>query len=462
MSLSSRIRGWFRRWRRQRASRTQKAALREFVYLDEVSVYSLIASRLGPVASEFTETETASLQAELTGTLTGGLSVVKGELKSRAMDTQTRGTQVVRKSMVQTTFKELYEFEEGSLALRPPLANLKRPKIAGLSQIRDEMQLLASDGWIVDPGMLSRGKLFEVEVQLEAEAIFRVSAVASALLDMVQDNQEMFGSVTTSDIGTVRSVDSILAKLLVGLVPVRGLAVDYQVATIGDKEWIVHRRLLSDMPDAESIPTRPLFVVGVTEQSLFWKDIRRVLFSKSHFRVLCRLAQDGLQTNWTPVKLSHVLESVAPEIATQIDMAGSGALAAVTQASKSQGGEDQSQKLMHGALVRYGTSLAGHYGHSITADQLVTQSLALIYPRNSCGSVVERRRAFEKVTAELAERFQFAPEPVVAAQYRTEALMEVGLFFPSDSKPLGAGPAIPFVPKPDQRFLDSEFVAIYW
>ena len=50
-------------WRRWRAAgQNRHTPLREFVYLDEVSVYSLIASRLGPIAAEFSETQTESLQ----------------------------------------------------------------------------------------------------------------------------------------------------------------------------------------------------------------------------------------------------------------------------------------------------------------------------------------------------------------------------------------------------------------
>jgi hypothetical protein len=47
----------FRQWRRRWAAKNEKGMLREFVYLDEVSVYSLIASRLGPIAAEFTDTQ---------------------------------------------------------------------------------------------------------------------------------------------------------------------------------------------------------------------------------------------------------------------------------------------------------------------------------------------------------------------------------------------------------------------
>ena len=89
MNVITRLRVWFWRWRRKRASKRQKAPLREFVYLDEVSVYSLIASRLGPIAAEFTEKQTASLQSETKSSLSVGSGVAKVGVDSRALAGQT-------------------------------------------------------------------------------------------------------------------------------------------------------------------------------------------------------------------------------------------------------------------------------------------------------------------------------------------------------------------------------------
>src|SRR3712207_8144694 len=58
VNLITRLRIWFRRRRLKRAAKKQQVApLREFVYLDEVSVYSLNASRLGSIAAEFRSEE---------------------------------------------------------------------------------------------------------------------------------------------------------------------------------------------------------------------------------------------------------------------------------------------------------------------------------------------------------------------------------------------------------------------
>lgn len=462
MSLITRFRGWLRRWRRKRASKRQKAELREFVYLDEVSVYSLIASRLGPIAAEFTESQTASLQSEIGGSLGAGAGIAKVEVTPRVLTSQTHGTQVLRKSIVQTTFKELYELEIDLLAMRPMSEDLKPPEIRSLEDLIAVTKRLATDGWIVDPEKLARGQLFEVEVELEAEAIFRISAVVSALLEIIEENPELFGSDSYGDLIQAKSVDRVLEKLLVGLVPVRGYATDYEVVEFGEKQWIVHRRLLNQLTTTDLPSTRPLYVVGVAEQSLFWKDIRRILFSKARFRVLCRMAQDGLQNSWTPVKLADVLESVAPGLAKQIDTAGSSALAAIAEASMSGQSVEPKQQRVHGALVGYARLLADHYDHGITSQDFSKINLLSEKHWASFDSQRERREAFDAVATFLLDRFGVEREPDIVADYRAAALEGAGLHFSGQAMPLVTSDDLPSAASSDERFLDSEFVAIYW
>jgi len=64
-------------------------------------------------------------------------------------------------------------------------------------------------------------------------------------------------------------------------------------------------------PPSNWLP-QPLYLVGVTEQGCYWRDVRRVLFSASRFTMLCRVARDGLWDNWEPVKLTEVLKEVVP------------------------------------------------------------------------------------------------------------------------------------------------------
>lgn len=444
MSLITRFRSWLRQRRRKQAAKRQKATLREFVYLDEISVYSLIASRLGPVAIEFTETERASLKAEVAG------SGSSAEI----------GSQVLRKSTVQTTFKELYELEMNSLAIQPIYEGLKLPKINNINDLMAKKEILLADGWIVDPEKLVRGQLLEVEVQLEAEDIFRVSSVVSAFLEIIEGNPEMFG-IENINVAQVKAMGRILEKLLVGLVPVSGKAMDYQILRFEEKEWIVHQKLLNELSEIKPSSTYPLYVVGVAEQSLFWKDVRRILFSKARFRVLCRLAQNGIKDSWTPVKLAHILDLVKPGLGNQIDNLGSVVLASMMNASNTDQSSDQ-KRLMHDALIGYAVLLAEHYGQIITGQDLSNSGLLSEQQCNSFGSLEERRKAFNEIASFLGERFDLELEPIVVAQYRAAALIDAGLDFSGQPIPLVASSDATSAVSSEKRFLDAEFVAIYW
>jgi len=418
--------------------------LREFVYLDEVSVYSLMASRLGPLATEFTETERASLKAEISG----------------AGSSTEFGSQVLRKSTVQTTFKELYEAEINSLAIRPVDEHLKLPKVNNVQDLEAMKEILLADGWLVDPQRLVRGQLLEVEVQLEAEDIFRVSSVVSAILEIIEGNPEMFG-VEATNLAQGKAVGRILEKLLVGLVPVTGQATDYKIIKLGEKEWIVHQKLLNRFSKTESSSIYPLYVVGVAEQSLFWKDVRRILFSKAHYRLFCRLAQGGITESWTPVKLAHILDLVKPGLGNDVDRLGSFVLASMVNASTTDQSADRKQ-LVHDALVSYATSLAQAFGHTICAQDLAQAGLLSETQYDSFGSIEERRKAFNEIAAFLSKRFDVELNPLHVAQYRTIALVDAGMDLFGKPLPIATAGSVDAGLPIQRRFLDSEFVAIYW
>lgn len=462
MRLTAHLRGWWRHWRRRQALRRPKGPLREFVYLDEVSVYSLLASQLGPIAAEFTETQTMSLQGDLEGSLAADMRVAKGEVKPRASVMHTRGSQVVKKSIVQTTFKELYEHVTGSLVMWPMAESEKPPELNGSDDLRAAGNAPGREGWIVDPCDLVRGRLLEAEVQLEAEELFGVSAVTSALLDIMEDSPELFGFDAQRGLVQVRAIDRVLQKLLVGLVPVRGQATDYSVVPLEGKEWVVHRRALQAWKGVQVLRTRPLYLVGLADQAHFWKDVRRVLFSKGRFRVLCRVAREGLQDSWNPVPLARMLQTVAPGLAAE-GGADSGALARAVQANGAGPSVQLRQPSMSDVLMIYGKLLADHYGGSIATEDLSRHVEALSQLGfSSCNRHEERRAAFDIVGDFVLSRLGVQADPTVLAECRAAALTNAGLdpFWQPLMVPAGETEcrSVP----PDMRFLEVEFVAIYW
>lgn len=460
MSLRERFRRWRRQRRRQRAARELgEAPLREFIYLDEVSVFSLISSRLGSVATDFTATESNSLTGELTGTTGVSAGVLKSEIKSRSETTQTQGTQVLRKATIQTTFKELYDYVESGLLLRPATPVL--PDVHDAKDLRTALDRSRIAGWATPVGDLARGHLVEVDVELEAEDIFRVGAVVGTFLELFQEAPEMLGPDVREHLREALSMNAVLNKLLAGLVPVRGRAIDCVAVRAEDEEWVVHRMLLPHLRPEWAVETDALDVVAVAEASLFWKDMRRVLFSKSRYSVLCRIGRDGLHDDWTPVKLVDVVREFAPEVAEQMGAAGPNLVAAMNRGTP-LAPQDAGDARMREALHAYGQALAAHHGQqwdpAIITDDLLPEGLTRTW-----ATVEEQRPPFAALTRRLQETSGIDPDHEVMATLRHQALVHAGLV------PL-LGPdvdqsramTVPVRAEPQPRILDTELIAIYW
>ena len=175
MSVVSRIRDWLRCAKPRRVTQNSTGLLREFIYLDEVSVYSILASRKGGIAAEFTESQAASLNTDVGGSLSVGFNATKAKLGSKRQSSHVQSSQVLRKAIIQTSFKELYDIERTSLALSLPDADCV-PTVRTVADLEKRLGLPDKDDWLVDPSTLRRGELLEVEVDLGADPIFRMAS----------------------------------------------------------------------------------------------------------------------------------------------------------------------------------------------------------------------------------------------------------------------------------------------
>ena len=250
MRVWSGLTGLFHRLRRSRAHDNSPGPLREFVYLDEVSVYSLLASRKGGIATEFTESQTASLNSNVGGEIGIGFAGAKASLESSRRSSRVQASQVLRKAVIQTSFKELYEIERASLAMKPLEAD-KVPEVSEISELEETLGTLASERWIVDPNAMRRGELLEVEVELEADPIFRMASVITTIQELMEDNELLFGHEMTAQLPQMRSVAQLLEGLLFGLVPIRARLVSYRSASIGGHELLVHLSVLEKLPPGQ-------------------------------------------------------------------------------------------------------------------------------------------------------------------------------------------------------------------
>jgi hypothetical protein len=434
--------------------------LREFVYLDEVSVYSLIASQTGAIAAEFTETESESQRANLGASGGANTPVAKAGVSSGLERERSRGSQVLRKSIVQTTFRELVELERVDLALQADEDAPDQPirDVAGLAAAI-AARSTEGDRWIIDPEELRRGQLVEVEVELEAESIYRVRAILGAMIEMIAENSEG-DPLELPGMGETITGARILEKLLAGLVPLRGRAINYRHVRLDGKQWIVHEKLVGRLHDTPRMEVNPLYLVGVAEADLFWRDLRRVLFAHSRYLVMCRLGRDGVNDEWTPVKMVDLLQEMLPGIALMLDEMVA-MMGTIGRAQRVQVNDEPRREMMRGALVAFGEELAkGHDGET-SEQELADAGLLGTEQCDSYGDLKRRRAAFDAIGGHLRGRLGFEEDGVLETTLRTRAMTDAGLDLNGNALAV-AEPTHRAPVDPKGHFLDAEIVAIYW
>lgn len=451
------LRAWL--GRRRSAGATEPRVLgprREFIYLDDVSVYSLIASRLGSIPEQLTRSASVALQDELSSSI-GVAAGLKSDVGARSSTTTTAATQVVRKSLVQGAFKELLDTEEGDFALRDPGVDESPPAVSGVADFK-QLATSGGNGWLADPESLERGQLLELEVELAADPAFAFNTAVSSMVEIMDENPELFGT-ELEGIAAGDMMVRILDRLLAGLVPLRCRVLNYRSVTVDNRELLVHRRLLEGTDSAGQPEIRDVHLVGVAEKDLFWKDLRRVLFSHAHVTVMCRLGRDGLQGIWSPVKLADVFKQVLPQIGDQLDMASVQMMAGFRSGAAASLARSDGDSRMRLGLRLYASAYVTHHGGG---DLDLEQLGDLLEPEPGIDyeQTEARREAVGPLTERLRELCKKPANPKLEATLRAEAMEAAGFGF-GDHGEATDGQAGP-VGIADGRFLDAEIVAIYW
>ncbi len=461
MGVVEGIRSWMRSRNRKRPRPNPTEPLREFVYLDEVSVYSLLASRRSGVATQFTESQTASLNSELGGSLKIGFGGIGTAADSKTQSGQTQASQVIRKAIVQDSFKELHDLENDYLSLTPP----NEPEYLSVeiqSDIEKEFEALTNGKWIVDIASINRGDLLEANVELEADPLFRMTMVITTLYELMADRPDIFGAAHERQMEQAYSVGQVLDRLLAGLVPIRGRLVDYEATKMRDREILVHRSVKDKLDTKKAEDFQPVYVTGVAHQGLFWKDIRQILFSESQYRVFCRLATPGLKKDWQPVKIVDLFEGIIPQFKEAID----GASEIARQLMIGPGnvetpGQHQDGHLGVGLVEEY-VHLLEDFHQKYISPQLMEDEITAVMPLgNWPATVIERRAVFDQVTKLVDADLGTKTPGDTRLCLRKKVLEEND---PDDSSLVTTltQSVVSRTKAQSERFLDTEIVAIYW
>lgn len=453
MNLRERWSRWRKRPRRQEASNEEgptKADLREFVYLDEVSLRSLLSSLKGDLRESRSEQISDELQAEVATALEASNPLIgKAELSSRFQTTNSSSIQTSRKATVQSWFRDLHRV--------PNLKLIEVTKTTGPAADAEALVATSDASLVSKSDDLSRGELVEFRVRLTADPVYQLSTMVSEFTGMASDYPEMFSAGSGTDwLQEAQPVNKILERLLAGLVPIRAVAVDYSVVTIDGTAYVAHNDLLQGL----GLEKEPLYLVGVTEHLAYWRDLRRVLFSDAEFTLLGRISRSGLQRSWTPVKLAELFSELVPDLIGQINAAGR-----ATFVTPEHGPTVNSNDVkLATALTIYAASLLSDAGQTLDDSATADLKAAINNLQIRSGSASDQRTAFSSVAAFLRDETDFEIDPDRDLELRNNSRVASGLsLFPAlavnNPRPSQAVAS----PEPEaERLLDVEVVAIYW
>lgn len=438
-------------WSRKTKGATDEASafppLREFVYLDEVSLQSLLASQTGAVTEQVSSANTQAKQAELVGKLSANApGVAKSEINSRYQTSNSQSIQTSRKAIVQSLFKEFRDSSGNRLLLQPSEVTEPLASIDAIIDNEDALRSLPSQSF-------RRGSLIEIEVELSVDPVFKLSTMFVELSELAKDFPALLqGSGAESTFAEMAPVNKTLQHLLAGLIPIRSEAIGYSVVTVDEKEYVVHNDAIRDI----SIERSPLEIVGVTEHLGYWKDIRRILFSGARVTMLCRVARDGVQRSWTPVKLADLFSDLVPDLTEQLNAAG---LAGISGQPLTSG--TTSQIFISNTLKNYSERSLERLDQAPSQEELTALEAYIETIVLQDDGASSQREAFRTLDQYLQDQLNITSTPEEQLELRQLARSATGVDafsgLSSDHRDSGTTARTN-----EGLLLDTEVIAIYW
>ncbi|WP_156388378.1 MULTISPECIES: DUF6414 family protein [unclassified Rhodococcus (in: high G+C Gram-positive bacteria)] len=278
---------------------------REFIYLDEVSVVSLLAGLQGEIKDSVTQT-LARTEDRSVGASIGAAGV---GLESRLGASRSSTNEVVRRAIIQSTFRDLWQRDIGVLLhdISGAKPKARRP-ISTLRELENVLPRLTKAKMAVPLNKISRGDIVEMEIEVRADRFFEMITVGTTFLDMMHGRENLFG-VSEAEFREMAPMIEVLKELLVGLVPIRGVAASHKVVEISGQQIVIASELLGAELQTNA---KPLEIVGFAESESFWRDLRRTLFSGSVFTMYARAEGPVLTERWSPIKIADLLGSLSP------------------------------------------------------------------------------------------------------------------------------------------------------
>lgn len=282
--------------------------LKEFVYLDQTALISLLSSTTGGI----TQQKTTSQKQRISSSITGSLGPIGASLGGE----EEKSKETVQKYVIQSNFKELYEIRKKNLALSDH-ADLQ-PNADAVAIDDTDTEFLQQE-YSPDIQTVSRGRLIELDATLKSSDIYEYFQVFDAFEDIVESfstEEEFQQQLREQGISTdeIAMILELMEILMAGLVPIECEVSNYGVCS-EDNNIIVNKKWARE----RDLEPEDLYLSGFIDEDNLWQEPSRVLFSENEFTVYGRLDSPTPNKDWSPLKLVDILSSVFPDAAQEVE-----------------------------------------------------------------------------------------------------------------------------------------------
>ncbi|MEN0101383.1 MAG: hypothetical protein AAGC90_00545 [Curtobacterium sp.] len=421
--------------------------IREFVYLDEVSVESLLASVDGEVLVQRMTSESRSTESEMGGSLGANTPFSKASFAPTLKKTRGNEVQELRKSVAQSAFARFRNKNFHRFVIRPLKARV--PKRVQRRLLSLEPKTLRKYGQGLPLRDLRRGDLLEIDATIAAADIFKARTAISAITDVVDANPAFLTTELRDQLGVAKPLISLIDSLNGDAIPVRGESTSIATTEIGGETWLVSASPLVGLTGE---------AVTLDSQAFarwFWGDVGRILFRPARYKMLCRVLSTEVRDEPTNSYVGSILRTVSEDLAETVDGLGSTFLSAL-RAGHEEATSGISSPVTAEVLVRYLQLLGEVPG--VEALELSTEKLEVLSTVNLKQLSVPAQASFFRAVDEAVGLNPLAVPDVTRSDIRDVVRTEFALW-PWSAQEQATAEEAQRSPSP---FLEVAIVAVYW
>lgn len=376
---------WLHRW----LARDRFDEVREFVYLDEISVRSLLASTgEGGIPAETVEQDVRTTRKKRgsSGSLSAGAVKVEGNEETER-EVQTSVEERRNYDLTQSKFTRLHNSDAVNTKL-------------SLTQVQNEIENDVFTG--LPTANLVRGDIIEVRVDISANLLFRLYQV-----------MDYFGDTLEGELDPETKEDLQLIELSLGdAIPIVGTAIDYRVVEEDGEKTI---ELTSTINEDEVDNVYDLKFVTLLDINNLWADPIHTLFNNDEFVMYCRVEDVNLDA-WHPLKVTRAIGSLSQDAADDFNREIVRGLEGMrNQLSEMKGLEDWSNGQVFGVaqdIATYSERLAEEYDVTISENdqhQLIQDAHRNADTTYEDSTTAQRKEVLNAYTDAFEDKFGLKP-----------------------------------------------------